>query len=88
MESAPSKTLIFLQSTRCGGAEVYMGSCCVLDVSFALIRNIKKIPKCSFDDAISANMIIADPKWLFSGCFYCGIYNGLLDLESERSLSN
>lgn len=56
----------------------------MLDVSF--IRNIKKFPKCSFDDAVSANTVIADPEWMFCGFFYGGIYNG--DLESERSLSN
>lgn len=65
-----------------------MGSCCVLDVFFALARDIKQLSKCNFDDTVSANMVIADAKRVILWTFIIVLITIFWFWRRERSLSN
>lgn len=73
------KLLVLLQST--GNVQgwhrncpTYMGSCCMLNLSFALIRNMNSFIH-------SANMIIADAKTTFLWVFYYDLQDGIFEYK-------
>lgn len=71
-----------------GDCPICTGSCCVLDVFFALARNIKQLSKCNFDDAVSANMVIAHAKKVILWSFIIVLITVFWLWREERNLSN